>query len=90
MFMKQKSSLTCDTTVIQLRLLENCLFSSSFLHHFFRHIGNSNGEFGAKHYFTDHWTANTIQLFVAIKGIFFLVCFFSGQVAVKRNSSETA
>ena len=26
------------------------------------------GEFWAKIYFTDHWTANTIHLFVATKG----------------------
>ena len=31
---------------------------------------------GAKKYFTDHWTANTIQLFVAIKGNFLWSIFF--------------
>ena len=34
---------------------------------FFRNVE----EFGAKEYFTDHQTANTIQLFVAITGSFF-------------------
>ena len=36
-------------------------------------MGNSNGEFEAKKYFTDHWKANTIHLFVAVKG----KCFWS-------------
>ena len=37
-------------------------------------------EFGAKTYFTEHRTVDTIQLFVA------LVCSFCEQVAVKENS----
>ena len=50
--------------------------SSSFLHDFSGIMGNSNGEFGAKTYFKDHWTANTIQLFVSTKGIFFWSILF--------------
>ena len=34
------------------------------------------GEFGAVQYFTDHQTANTIHLFVAIKGNFSDLFFF--------------
>ena len=37
----------------------------------------------SKKYFTDHRTVNTIQLFVAIKGIF--SGQFFGQVAAKGN-----
>ena len=36
----------------------------------------NNREFGSKIYFTDHGTANTIQLFVAIKGLFSCLFFF--------------
>ena len=36
----------------------------------------NNGEFGAKKYFTDYWPANTIQLFVALKGNFFCSILF--------------
>ena len=39
--------------------------------------------------FTDHPTAYTIQLFVAVKGIF-LVYSFSEQVTANVNSPETA
>ena len=46
------------------------------------------GEFGAKKYFTDHWTADTIHLLASIKKNF-LVYSFSKQVALKGNSSET-
>ena len=38
----------------------------------FRNIG----EFGAKKYYTDHRTANTIQLFVVVKGSFSVPFFF--------------
>ena len=41
-----------------------------------------------KKYFTDLQTVNTIQLFVALKGMF-LVYSFSGKVAAKDNSQET-
>ena len=57
-------------------MLRNCLSSSPFLHHFSGIAGNSKGEYGAKIYFTDHWTANTIQLVVATKGNFFLAYSF--------------
>ena len=45
-------------------------------------IFRNNGEFGAKKYFTDHRTADTIQLFVTKKDIF-LVYSFSEYVAAK-------
>ena len=45
-------------------------------------------EFRAKKYFTYHWTANTIQLFVASKGNVSGI-FFSEQAAAKWNSPET-
>ena len=32
-----------------------CFSSFSFVHHFHGITGNSNGEIGAKEYFTDHW-----------------------------------
>ena len=51
--------------------LRNCLCSS-----FFSTIYRNNGEFGSKKKFTDHWTANTIQLFVAIKRSFFWSILF--------------
>ena len=38
--------------------------------HLFVFFHRNNGEFGAKIYFTDLRTANTIQFFVAIKGNF--------------------
>ena len=52
----------------------NCLSpsTSASLPHFFQNIG----EFGAKKYFTDQRAANTIQLFVAIKGDFSGLFFF--------------
>ena len=57
-----------------LRLLEKQNPSSSPLFFFspplLRNNGDSNGEFGAIKYFTDYWTANTIQLFVAIWATF--------------------
>ena len=40
------------------------------------------GELGAKHYFTDHGTANTIQLFVPIKR------YFSGLFFCRTSRSE--
>ena len=40
-----------------------CSSSSCFPSSLIRNIG----KFGAKNYFTDHWTANTIQLFVPIE-----------------------
>ena len=47
-------------------------FLNLFIHDF---LFRNTGEFGAKKYFTDHQTANTIQLFVALKwtfsGLFF-------------------
>ena len=45
-------------------------------------------KFRAKKYFTDHWTANTIQLFVALKENFSGVYSFSKQVATKDNFPE--
>ena len=51
-------------------------------------LSRSIGEFGAKNYFTDHETANIIQLFVPIKGNF-LVYSFSEQVSAKGNPPET-
>ena len=42
------------------------------------------GKFGAEKYFTDHRTANAIQLFSPIKRTFFGVFFFSEQVAARE------
>ena len=56
--------------------LRNCLSSSSFLRHFSGITGRLNYEFGAKRYFTDHWTANLIPLFVVITGNFFCSILF--------------
>ena len=63
----------------------SCLFLRLFVKHnalelqvslysaeLFRNIG----KFGAKEYFMDHQTANTIQLFIAIKGNFSGIFFF--------------
>ena len=52
-------------------------FSPSTLQHF-----QNIGEFGAKEDFTDHQTANTIHLFLGIKGNF-SEQFFSEQIAAK-------
>ena len=41
------------------------------------------GKFGAEKYFTDHRTANAIQLFSPIKTTFFF--FFSEQVAAREG-----
>ena len=68
-------------TLYDLRFYPSCASSSQQL---FRNIV----EFRAKTYFTDHWTANTIQLFVDIKEIF-LVYSFSQQVAGKGDFPET-
>ena len=57
--------------------------SSSFLR-----LIRDIGEFGAKHYFTDHRTANQVLLFVAITGNFSGL-FFSEHVAAKGNSPES-
>ena len=67
----------CHDIAEFLRLLEKqkasqlplfFLFSPSFF--------PNNRELGAKKYFTDHWTADTTQLFVAIKGNFFWSILF--------------
>ena len=60
-------------------------FSSSFPSTFpeYRNIVG----FEVNIYFTDHQTANTIQLFVAIKGNFSGLLFFD-EVIAKGNSSE--
>ena len=42
----------------------------------------NTGEFGAKNYFTDHWTANTTQLFVSIKRKFL------GPILFRTSRSE--
>ena len=34
------------------------------------------GQFGGKKYLTDHWAANTFQLFVAVEGNFSSIFFF--------------
>ena len=60
---------------LKSKTLHNCI-SSSFLHHFSGITGNLKSEFGAKIYFTDHWTANTIRLYVDVKGIFLWSFFF--------------
>ena len=39
-------------------------------------LSRNIGEFVAKNYFTDHWTANTIHLFVDVKGSFSGLFFF--------------
>ena len=57
----------CLCVCLKSKTLCNCLSFSSFSHTF-----RNNGEFGSKKYFTDHRTANRIQLFVAIKGILIL------------------
>ena len=62
---------------ILLRLLEN--HNASYLPIFFFSsppLLRNNGEFGAKSFFTDFRTANTIQLFVAIKKTFSGLFFF--------------
>ena len=43
------------------------MFCFSFSFSFFYQLIRNIREFGAKNYFTDHWTANTIQLFVPIE-----------------------
>ena len=45
------------------------------------------GKFGAKKYYADHHTANTIQLFVAQKEIFLVHSL--EQVVAKGNSLQT-
>ena len=49
----------------------NCLCSSSPSSHFSASLIRNIGEFGTTNYFTDHLTANKIQLFVPIKRKFF-------------------
>ena len=61
---------------LKSKTLCNCLSSSSFLHHFSGITENSHGELGVEKNFTDHWTVNTIQLFVAKKGNFFWSILF--------------
>ena len=73
---------------LKSKTLCNCLPSSSFLHFFSGITGNSKVEFGAIKYFTDYWTAKTIQLFVAMSENFFLVYSFSEYVAAKGNSKD--
>ena len=55
--------------------LKSQSFVIAFLLLFSTTLGN-NGEFGGKKYFTGHRTANTIQVFVAIKGYFAGLFFF--------------
>ena len=50
--------------VKRMTLGNGLCFSSS---RFSTSLIRNNGEFGAKDHFTDHRTANTIQLFVPIK-----------------------
>ena len=74
---------------ILLRLLEN--HNASYLPIFFFSsppLLRNNGEFGAKSFFTDFRTANTIQLFVAIKNTFsdlFFFCSSSSKEEFLRN-----
>ena len=66
----------CSNSCLFLRLLvkHNALELQVSLYpaELFRNIG----KFGAKEYFMDHQTANTIQLFIAIKGNFSGILFF--------------
>ena len=48
----------------------------AFFFFFYPLLFRNNGEVGAKKYSTDHQTANTVQLFVAIKGHFSGLFFF--------------
>ena len=59
----------CVCLCVKRKTLCNCLCSSSSCDS--ASLIQNIGEFGAKNYFTDHQTANTIQLFVHIKRKFF-------------------
>ena len=63
---------TANCVCVKRITLCNCLCSSSTPSSRFSASLNRNiGEFGAKNYFTDHWTPNKVQLFVTIKRKFF-------------------
>ena len=69
---------------LESRTLRNCLSPSYFLHHFSGITGNLE----QKKYFTEHRTANTNQLFVAIKQHFFDLSFlwtFSREREIPRD-----
>ena len=76
--------------VILIRLLEkqNSLHLPVFSIFFSLRLFQNIGKFGAKKYFTDHGTVNTIQLIVAIKGNLSIYSV-SEQVAAKGNSPDT-
>ena len=59
-------------TFLHLLVKHNAFEFSLYSAQLFQDIG----EFEAKIYFTDHWTANTIQLFVPIKVNFSALFFF--------------
>ena len=61
----------------------SCL-CSSFPSRFSSSLIRNNGELGAKTYFTDHRTNNTIQLFVPIKKKFFGSILFQNKPQRKR------
>ena len=63
----------------------SCLCSCSPFSRFSASLIQNIG--GAKKYFIDHGTSNTIRLFVPIKRKFLQVYSFSEQVAANRNST---
>ena len=67
----------------------NCLCSSpsSSRSRFSASLIRNIGEVGATNFFTDHWTANTVQFFVPTKRTFF--GSISEQVAAMRNSLKS-
>ena len=65
----------------------NCLCSSSPSSRFSASLIWNIREFGATNYFTDHWTANTIQSFVPIKITFFGCILFQNKW--RRNSLKS-
>ena len=62
------------------KTLYNLLSSSSFLDHFSRIMGNSE----QKKYLADLWTADIIQLFIAVKGNLSGLIFFECRGITQR------
>ena len=61
---------------VKRKTLYDCLCYSSESASLIRNIG----EFGARNYFTDHGTANTIHLFVPLKRKFFGSILFQNKL----------
>ena len=73
-----------STYCVCLKSKTLCMCALSLSSFLFPLLFRNVREFGAIRYFTGHWMANTIQLFVAIKGNVYGVLFFRKSHSERR------